>query len=121
MRIIHGHALYMGKYGDPKNYGTLVNSKFLKIRMCQYGFKGLCGSVICCLVSRMSLSEFPFLYDIMGGTLKISFFSNGCCCIRYHFLGKISLRVGTAGWYCVLKGMIHFFVSFCWRSPGKIS
>ena len=26
--IIHGRALYMGKYVNPKNYGTLVNSKF---------------------------------------------------------------------------------------------
>ena len=76
--------------------------------MCQYGFKGLSDSGICCLVSRlcyifaltsMSLSEFSFLCDIMGGTLKISFFSKGCCCIRYHFLVKISLRVESAGWY----------------------
>ena len=59
----------------------------------------------------MSLGEHPFLYDIMGGSLKIRF-SNGCCCIRYHFLVKISLRFGTAGWYCVMKGKIRFFVSF---------
>ena len=42
----------------------------------------------------MSLRERPFLYDIMGGSLKIRF-SNGCCCIRYHFLVKVSLRFGT--------------------------
>ena len=35
------------------------------------------------------------LYDIMCGSLKIRF-SNGCCCIRYHFLVKVSLRFGTA-------------------------
>ena len=58
----------------------------------------------------MSLSEGPFLYDIMGGSFKIGF-SNGCCCIRYHFLVKISLRFGTAGWYCVMKAKIHCFVS----------
>ena len=48
------------------------------------------------------------LYDIMWGSLKIRF-SNGCCCIRYHFLVKISLRFGTAGWYCFMKGKIRFF------------
>ena len=30
----------------------------------------------------------------MGGSLKIRF-SNGCCCIRYHFLVKVSLRLGS--------------------------
>ena len=59
----------------------------------------------------MSLRERPFLCDIMGSSLKIQF-SNGCCCIRYHFLVKVSLRFGTAGWYCVMKGKIHFFVLF---------
>ena len=62
-------------------------------------------------LTSMSLRERPFLYDIMGGSLKIRF-SNGCCCIGYHFLVKVSLRFGTAGWYCVLKGKIRFFVLF---------
>ena len=57
----------------------------------------------------MSLSERPFLNDIMGGSLKI-WFRNGCCCVRYHFLVTISLRFGTAGWYCVTKGEFRFFV-----------
>ena len=57
----------------------------------------------------MSLREHPFLYEIMGGSLKIRF-SNGCCCIRYYFLVKVSLRFGTAGWYCVMKGKIVFFL-----------
>ena len=64
---------------------------------------GFLAFVIC-----MSLSESPFLYDIKGGSLKIRF-SNGCCCIRYHFLVKISLRFGTAGVYFVMKGNIVFF------------
>ena len=42
----------------------------------------------------MSLRERPFLYDVMGGSLKIRC-SNGCCCIRYHFLVKVSLRFGS--------------------------
>ena len=46
----------------------------------------------------------------MSGSLKI-WFSNGCCCIRCHFLVKISLRFGTAGRYCVTKGKIRFL--FC--------
>ena len=67
----------------------------------------------------MSLRERPFLYDIMGGSLKIRF-SNGCCCIRYHFLVKVSLRFGTAG-YWVMKGKIRFFVSFCWRRASVLA
>ena len=67
----------------------------------------------------MSLSERPFLYDIMGGTLKIWFFSNGCCCIRYHFLVRIPFRFGTAVWYCVTKGKIRFFV--CFVGGGLVS
>ena len=42
---------------------------------------------------------------------------NSCCCIRYHFLGRISFRLGTAGtagWFCVTKGKIRFFVLFRW-------
>ena len=66
----------------------------------------------------MSLRERPFLYDIMGGSLKIRF-SNGCCCIRYHFLVKVSLRFGTAGWYCVMKGKILFL--FCFVGGGLLS
>ena len=62
----------------------------------------------------MSLSEHPFLCNIVGGSLKI-WFSNGCRCIRYYFLVRISFRCGTAGWYCVMKGKIHFFVLFHWR------
>ena len=57
----------------------------------------------------MSLRERPFLYDIMGGSLKIRF-SNGCCCIRYLFLVKVSSRFEAAGWYCVMKGKIRFFL-----------
>ena len=30
----------------------------------------------------------------MSGSLKIRF-SNGCCCIRYHFLVKVSLKFGS--------------------------
>ena len=50
----------------------------------------------------MSLTEHPFLYDIvavLGTTSSSGFF----------------LRFGTAGWYCVTKGKIPFFVLFLWR------
>ena len=33
------------------------------------------------VLTSSSLSERPFLYDIMGSSLKISF-SNGCCCLK---------------------------------------
>ena len=59
----------------------------------------------------MSLTEGPFLYDIMGGSWKIRF-TNGFHCIRCLFLVKISLRFGTAGWYCVTKGKIRFLFRF---------
>ena len=65
-------------------------------------------------LTSMSLSERPFLYDIMGGSLNI-WFGNGCCCIRYHFLVRISFRFGTAGWYCVTKDKIRCFLLFRWR------
>ena len=68
----------------------------------------------------MSSRERPFLYDIMGGSLKIRF-SNGCCCIRYHILVKVSLRFRTVGWYCVMKRKIRFFVSFRWRRAFVLS
>ena len=68
----------------------------------------------------MSLRERPFLCDIMACSLKIRF-SNGCCCIRYHFLVKVPLRFGTAGWYCVMKGKIHFFVLFRSVVGGLVS
>ena len=52
-------------------------------------------AVVLIVLTSMSLSERPFLYDIMGSSLKISF-SNGCCCIKCHFLVRISLRFRTA-------------------------
>ena len=56
------------------------------------------------------------LYDIMWGSLKIRF-SNGCCCIRYLFLVKVSLRFGTAGWY---EGQDLFFL-FRFVGGGLVS
>lgn len=61
------------------------------------------------------LSDRPFLCDIVGGSLKIWFNNVLICCIRYHFLVRISLRFGTAVWCCVTKGKIRFFVLFRWR------
>ena len=57
----------------------------------------------------MSLSERPFLYNIMGGALKI-WFSSGCCCIRYHFLVRISVRFETAGGIVLRR--VRFFSLF---------
>ena len=71
-------------------------------------------------LTGMSLSERPLLHDIMGGSLNI-WFSNGCCCIKYLFLVKISLRLGTAVWYCVTKRKIRFFVLFRWRRACVLS
>ena len=46
---------------------------------------------------------------------------NSCCCIRYHVLRRISFRLGTAGWFCVTKGKIRFFVLFRWRRACVLS
>ena len=46
-------------------------------------------------LTSLPLSECPFLYDIMGSSLKI-LFSNGCCFIKCRFRRRISLGFRTA-------------------------
>ena len=58
----------------------------------------------------MSLSERPFLCDIMGGSLKISF-GDGCCCIKCYFLVRISLRFRTARMVLYYEGQDSFLHS----------
>ena len=61
------------------------------------------------LLSRVCLSECPFLYDIVDGSWKISL-SNGCWFIKCHLLIRISLMFRTVEWNCVItKGKIRFF------------
>ena len=69
----------------------------------------------------MSFRDFPFLLEMIGGSLKI-WRSNGWFCIRFHFFIKTSFKVDTEGWYCVTKGNISFF-SFllCFRSADSLS
>ena len=62
-------------------------------------------------VIRMSLSESPFLYDIMGGSVKIRFSNGCCCCIMYHFLVKISLRFETYFFILFLFFLFYFYFS----------
>ena len=92
--------------------------------MCWYGWQAYAApeyvvwfSRLCHIFTLTSMSV--SLYDIMGGSLKIRF-SNGCCCIRYHFFVKVSLRFGAAGWYCVMKGKIRFFL-FRFVGGGLVS
>ena len=57
----------------------------------------------------------PFLYDIVGDSVKISL-SNGCCCTKCHLLIRNSLMFRSVGQYCfVVKGKIRFFS--CGRGP----
>ena len=64
-------------------------------------------------LTSISFKDFPFLKDMMGGSLKI-FLSSGCSCIMCHFFIKVCLMFGTAGSYFVTKGNISFvFFSFC--------
>ena len=59
--------------------------------------------------------DFPFLYEIRGGSLYISL-SNGWFWIKCHLLIKMFLRLGNAGWYVVTKGRILFRTfSFCFK------
>ena len=63
------------------------------------------------LLSRVCLSERPFLYDIVDGSWKISL-SNGCWFIKCHLLIRISLMFGTVEWYCVIQRVRFGFFSF---------
>ena len=45
-------------------------------------------------LTSISFKDFPFLKDMMGGSLKI-FLSNGCSCMMCHFFIKICLMFGT--------------------------
>ena len=69
-------------------------------------------------LTSMSLNESPLPAWYHG---RLIWFSNGCCCIRYHFLVKISLRFRTAVWYCVTKGKISFFVLLRWGRAWVLS
>ena len=42
------------------------------------------------LLLQVCLSERPFQYDIMGGSLKI-WFSNGCCCITVGITSSLTI------------------------------
>ena len=61
-------------------------------------------------LTSISLRDFPFLKDMIGGSLKICL-SSGCSSMMCHFFIKTCLMFGTAGSYCVTKGKISF-VSF---------
>ena len=53
----------------------------------------------------MSFKDFPFLYEIKGGSLYM-FLSKGWFSIRRHLLIKTFLRLGTEGRYSVTNGNI---------------
>ena len=58
-------------------------------------------------LTSVSFKDFPFLKDIIGGSLKICR-SSGWFCIRCHSFNNACLMFGTDGWYCVTKGKILF-------------
>ena len=58
----------------------------------------------------------PLSVRYHGGSWKI-LFTDGCCCIRCHFLIRISLRFWTAGWYRVTKDKIRFLELFLGGGP----
>ena len=60
--------------------------------------------------TSMSLTERPFLCDIMGRSLKISF-GDSCCCIKCYFLVRISLRFRTARMVLYYEGQDSFLHS----------
>ena len=70
----------------------------------------------------MSFRDFPFLWEMIGGSLKI-WGSNGWFCIRFHFFIKTSFKVDTTeGWQCVMKANIYFSsMLLCFRSADSLS
>ena len=64
--------------------------------VCLHGSMACSVSRLCYNFALTSISERFFLYDIMGGSLKISP-RNGCCCIKCHLLIRTSLGFGTVG------------------------
>ena len=60
-------------------------------------------------LTSISFKDFPFLKDIIGGSLKISL-SRGWFCMMCHFLISACLMFGTDGSYCVTKGKMSFLV-----------
>ena len=60
-------------------------------------------------LTKVSFNDFPLWYDSIGGSWNISF-RYGWFWIRCHFPISIFLTLGKAGWYCVTKGNIFFFV-----------
>ncbi len=70
-------------------------------------------------LTSISLKDFPFLYEISGGSLNISP-SSGWFWIKCHLLIKMFLRLGNAGWYVVTKGRIFFRTfSFCCKADFR--
>ena len=68
----------------------------------------------------MSLRERPFLYDIMGGSLKIRF-SNDYCCIRYHFLAFFSFEIWNCRVVLSYEGQHAFFCLVSLIGGGLVS
>ena len=60
-------------------------------------------------LTSISLKDFSFLKDMIGGSLKI-FLSSGCFCITCHFSIKTCLMFGSDGSYFVIRQNV--FVSF---------
>ena len=78
------------------------------------------GISLCVMHFSMSLSDFPLLYEMMGGSLYISL-SKGWFSIKCHLLIRIFFRFVTAGWYCVTKGRILLCALIFCRSADFLS
>ena len=52
----------------------------------------------------MSLSDFPFLQEIKGGSLKISLSNGGRSCIKCHLSVSMFFKHRNDDWNCVTKG-----------------
>ena len=70
-------------------------------------FRNLCLQSLA--LTKVSFNDFPLRYDSMGGSWNTSF-RYGWFWMRCHFPISIFLTLGKAGWYCVIKGNIFFFV-----------
>ena len=70
-------------------------------------FENLCLQIL--VLTKVSFNDFPLRYDSMDGSWNISF-RCGWFWKRCHFPINIFLRLRKAGWHCVAKGNIFFFV-----------
>ena len=71
-------------------------------------------------LTSMSLSDFPLLNDVMGGSVNVVF-NKGWLCMRCQCFKRMSLRLGSDELYCVTNGKIGLFAFVFGRRADSLS